>query len=113
ADRADEGPGERDEATAQRRQSCALDGHVRAEERDEHRSRDVQTLPARLDDVPELVHEDEHREADTERPAVEPERVRRGGGEEAAELGEDEAPLQRGPADDEGPADAAFARPVR
>ena len=56
-------------------------------------------LPPRLDDMAELVHEDHQHEAERERPAVEQERVRRDGDEEAEELDEDEAELEGGAAD--------------
>ena len=61
----------------------------------------------RLGDVAELVHEDHQHEAERERPAVEPQGVRRDGDEKAEELDEDEAPLERrAPDEDDEPAGA-------
>src|SRR5262249_61153228 len=86
--------GERDERVPPRREPGALDRHVRAEERDECRPRDLESLDARRDDVTELMDEDHEHEAERERPAVEPERVRGDRDEDAEELEEDEAPLE-------------------
>ena len=63
-------------------------GDIGAEERDEGRQRDRQTLPACLEDVAELVHEDQEHEAEAEPPAVEPERVGGKRDEEGEELRE-------------------------
>ena len=69
-----------------------LHRHVRAEERDEHRQRRVQTLAPRLDVVAQLVHEDQEHEADREPPAPE-ERVAADRDEDAEELQAGEAEL--------------------
>ena len=47
------------------------DRDVGAEERDEDRPRGVEAAPARLEEVPELVDEDQQHEADRELPAPE------------------------------------------
>ena len=102
------GPGERDERIAPRRRARRARIFTYAPMNGMNiGSRHLEPLPPRLDDVAELVHEDQQHEAERERPAVEPERVRRDGDEEAEELDEDEAPLERGGADGERePADA-------
>jgi hypothetical protein len=86
------------------------DGHERAEERNERRQRDWDPLPARLGDVTELVYEDQQDEAEPELPAPEPERVGGEGDEEGEELPEQEAPLERRPADHDGRADEPLER---
>src|SRR5260221_220719 len=96
---AGERPGERDQGVAPRREPRVPNAHVRAEERDEHRPGDLQPLPPRLDRVAELVDEQHQHEAERERPAPEPQLVRGNRDEEAEELHEDEAPLERGAAD--------------
>src|SRR3954453_12845009 len=62
---------ERDERVPPRRQ-IQLVSHVRPEAWDERRQGDAQSLPAGLEDVAELVHEDEEDEAEPEPPVAEP-----------------------------------------
>ena len=69
ADSARDRPGDRDERVPPGVERLAAQGDVGAEERDEDGQLRVQPLPARLDVVPELVHEDEEDEPDAEAPA--------------------------------------------
>jgi hypothetical protein len=65
---------------------------------------------ARLGDVAELVDEDHQHEAERKRPTVEPQRVRGDRDEEAEELDEDEAPLERRATDEYGQPAGALER---
>src|SRR6185437_8443170 len=91
-ERARRRPGERQVGVVQRVQRRVLDRHVGAQERDEARDRDVESLPLRLDEMTELVDEDQRHEADTELPAPD-QRVRADRDEEAEELEDEEAEL--------------------
>src|SRR2546423_795037 len=107
---AEEWTGERDERVPPWSEPGPLDRHVGPDERDERRQRHLEPLPACLDHMAELVHEQHEDEAERERPAVKPERVRRDGDEEAEELDEDEPPLERGAADQHGEPARALER---
>src|SRR5207253_3079856 len=97
-DATDERTRERDQRAPPRRQARVPDRHVCAEERDERRERDVQSLPLRLDRMAHLVQEDQQDDPDAELPAPD-QRVRGDGDEEAEELQEDEAELDCEPGD--------------
>src|SRR3954470_5542994 len=87
-------PRERELRVLERVQRRVLDQHVRPEEGDEPRNRDLEPLPLALEEVAELVDQDHRDEADAELPAPD-ERVGGDRDEETEELEREEAELDR------------------
>ena len=106
AERAEDGPCDRELRLVPGVVRHLLERDQRAEERDEERSAHRQSLALRLEHVAHLVDEEQDHEADPEPPAAEPdvERGRDEHGEEELELEEDAAELdeQRADGDERG-----------